>query len=95
VEAKQIAKPVEGKIIPVAPESQPGVPRWTFVKQHGVAEMLRFKDGSKFQFRRIETNDRQVLGTSHVTTTDIKLANNLRSLAKTGNFGVVEVTRAN
>jgi len=63
-----------------------------FVKQQGVGQKLRFKDGSEFQFRKIKT-DQGFLSSSHVTTTDETLANNLRALQATGNYGVVEITR--
>jgi len=89
VEAKRIARPIGGEP-PVEAEAEASGPQWTFVKQRGLGQTLRFKDGSNFKFRQIRTSG-GFLSSSHVTTTDEKLANNLRTLAETGNYGVVEV----
>lgn len=61
------------------------------MKQQGVGQTLRFEDGSEFKFRKIRTRQ-GFLSSSYVTTTDEKLAKNLRSLAEAGKNGVVETT---
>lgn len=74
-----------------SPKTSEVKPKWKFVKCFGVANTLRFRDGSRFQFRLIKRNDGSGYeSSSFVATDDEKLANNLREAAKNPATGVVE-----
>jgi hypothetical protein len=97
--AKQVVKPQEA-ISPAAPRPAQEAPkpveqpvkRWRFVKLHGVVQEIQLRDGSKFKFRLIQLNDGSgYSSTSEVTTSDEKLASNLRDAAKNPHLGIVEV----
>lgn len=88
------AIPAKNKAVPVVLPAQPepetadkeGPKRivWRFAKLMGVAEVIRFKDGSTFQFRLIKRNNAPGYSpTSSVETSDKALAENLREAAKT------------
>jgi len=77
----------------VRPDGQPvNVQKWKFVKTFGPADVLRFSDGTSFQFRLIQRSDKSGYApTSEAVITDEKLAANLREAAKNRFAGVVEV----
>jgi hypothetical protein len=93
VEAKEVlSKPAAVEQASLPPVEEERKPRFRFVKQHGVAQKLRFKDGTEFSFRRIKLNDGSgIAPSSEVVTEDATLAKNLRALAKTGDYGIVEI----
>jgi len=66
--------------------------RWKFVKNFGAAEVIRFRDGSTFQFRLVRRNDGSGYQPSaQVETGDKILAQKLREAAKAPGLGLVEV----
>jgi hypothetical protein len=66
--------------------------RRKFVKLDSVAQKLRFRDGSTFQFRLIKRNDGNgYMSNSFVVTDDETLINNLKEAALNKASGVVEV----
>lgn len=67
--------------------------RYRFVKNFGPADVIRFRDGSKFRFRLIKRNDGSgYLPGAQVDTDDESLAQKLREAAKNPALGLVEVT---
>jgi hypothetical protein len=78
VAATQPGAAVEGKL------QEDGKPTFRFAKLWGVSEVLRFKDGSIFQFKAIRRNNAAGFSpTSSVVTKDEVLAANLRGVSKT------------
>lgn len=72
---------------PVPPKA-----RWRFVKNFGPADVIRFRDGSTFQFRLIKRNDGSgYQAGSQVDTDNEGLARKLREAAKNSALGLVEV----
>lgn len=69
----------------------PVPPKYKFVKNFGVANVLRFEDGTTFQFRKIERNTGGFQSNSFVETNDEKLAENLRAASKNKALGVMQV----
>lgn len=65
--------------------------KWKFVKNFGVANVIRFEDKSSFQFRKINRNTGGYQSNSFVETSDEKLANNLRAASKNKALGIAEV----
>ncbi len=66
--------------------------RWRFVKNFGVADAIRFWDGTTFKFRPIRRNDGGgYLPGSQVDTDDENLARRLRAAASNPALGLVEV----
>lgn len=85
-DAKGIAGGVGVKGTPPVP------PKFHFVKLFGVADVLRFKDGTKFTFRLIERNNGGGYApNSFLKTDDEKLSENLREAAKNKALGIVEI----
>jgi len=70
----------------------PSLGKFHFVKLFGVADVLRFEDGTKFKFRLISRNGNQGYApNSFLKTDDEKLAANLREAAKNKSRGIVEI----
>jgi hypothetical protein len=66
--------------------------KFHFVKLFGVADVIRFEDGSKFKFRLISRNgNKGYAPNSFLKTNDEKLAANLREAAKNKSRGIVEI----
>ena len=66
--------------------------KFHFVKLFGVADVIRFEDGSKFKFRLISRNgNKGYAPNSFLKTDDEKLAENLRVAAKNKSRGIVEI----
>jgi hypothetical protein len=97
LEAKQVVKPgaetpAPERVKVPAEKPAPVKKKWKFIKLHGVAQELRFKDGSSFKFRLIKLNDGSGYATTSVVETEDKtLADNLKALEKTGDYGVKEI----
>ena len=70
----------------------PPLPKFHFVKLFGVADEIKFKDGTKFKFRLIERNNGAgYASNSFLKTDDEKLAENLRSAAINKALGIAEI----
>ena len=69
----------------------PFLPKFKFVKNFGVADTLKFPDGTSFQFRRISRNTGGFASNSFVETNDEKLAENLRAASKNRAWGIVQI----
>jgi hypothetical protein len=69
----------------------PTPPKFKFVKNFGVADVIKFADGTKFQFRMIRRNTGGYQPNSFAVTDDEKLAGNLREASKNKALGIVEV----
>jgi hypothetical protein len=70
----------------------PPVPKFQFVKLFGVGDVVKFEDGTKFQFRLIERNKGGgYQPNSFLKTDDEKLAKNLREAAKNPALGIKEL----
>ncbi len=100
IEPAKTESPVEAqKQVPqqsaenIAQSLPPKAKKWKFIKNYGVAQELKFKDGSSFTFRLIERNDGSgYMTNSFVVTEDETLAKNLRELGKNPHSAVVEVS---
>lgn len=85
-DAKEIVGGAGSKGAPPAPL------KFHFVKNFGVADVLKFTDGTKFSFRRIQRNKGGGYApNSFLKTDDEKLAANLREAAKNPARGIVEI----
>jgi hypothetical protein len=62
-----------------------------FVKYFCPLELIRFADGTSFQFRLIELNTGGYSPSSHFETGDVDLANKLREAAKNPCLGLKEI----
>jgi hypothetical protein len=95
---RKAAGPQTESVTPPYPAAESSAPapvaqRWKFVKNFGVADVFKFKDGTSFTFRQINRNtDFGIHPNSFIVTSDEKLAGNLRELAQNPHTGVVEVT---
>lgn len=65
--------------------------KYKFVKNFGVSDVLKFEDGSTFQFRKISRNTGGYQSNSFVETDDEKLASNLRAASANKATGIVQV----
>ena len=66
--------------------------KFHFVKLFGVADVLKFADGTTYSFRKILRNNNQGFArNSFVKTDDEKLTANLREAAKNKAWGIVEI----
>jgi len=67
-------------------------PKFQFVKLFGVVDVIKFADGTRFQFRLIRrNNDAGYAPNSFLKTDDEKLAANLRASSKNKAWGIVEI----
>ena len=70
----------------------PTPPKFHFVKLFGVADVIKFADGTKFSFRLIQRNNNAGYApNSFVKTDDEKPAANLREASKNKALGIVEI----
>jgi hypothetical protein len=70
----------------------PASAKFHFVKNFGVGDVFKFKDGTTFKFRLISRNNNRVFApNSFLKTDDEKLAANLREMAKNPAWGIVEI----
>jgi hypothetical protein len=74
-----------------APTQSPTQLKFSFAKNFGVMDKIRFEDGTSFQFRLIERNTGGYASNSFLDTNDEKLANNLRAASKNKALGIVQV----
>ena len=98
---KEILRPAEAlRVTAEAKENRDGArgegalptpPRFKFVKNFGVGDVLRFEDGTTFSFRKIQRNTGGYASNSFVITDDEKLAQNLREASRNKALGIVEV----
>lgn len=98
--APVVVKPVDKTTIPANPAPAPAAPKsasavkvFHFVKNGSVADKIVFADKTTYQFRLILRNDNSgYQGQSFVKTTDAKLAENLREVAKrVPAYGIKEI----
>src|SRR5580704_12324681 len=68
--------------------SPPVLPKYKFVKNFGVADVIKFPDKTTFQFRKISRNTGGFQHNSFVETNDEKLAENLRAASKNAALGI-------
>lgn len=69
----------------------PVLPKYKFVKNFGVADVIKFKDDTTFQFRKISRNTGGFQSNSFVETNDEKLAENLLAASENPSLGIVQV----
>ena len=69
----------------------PAKPKFKFVKNFGVADRIKFKDGTSFQFRLIGRNTGGYAPNSFVETDDVKLADNLRAASQNPAWGIKQI----
>jgi hypothetical protein len=82
-----------GNVAGARSQGAPATPaKFHFVKNFGVGDVFKFKDGTTFKFRLISrNNNRGYAPNSFLKTDDEKLAENLREVAKNTAWGIVEI----
>lgn len=69
----------------------PTLSKFKFVKNFGVADLIKFADGTTFKFRLIDRNTGGFQPNSFVETDDEKLASNLHAASKNRALGIVQI----